>query len=139
MEQERKKARPALKGAKMRIIDSDIFIDAFRGVKKAEKWMKNAIQDGDCAFSAITESELLSGKDCNDVNKRESLLHFLALFSKISVDNPITQIAGDFRRKYGISLPDAIIAASATHTKSLLITRNVKDFSKIENLKIESY
>lgn len=121
----------------MKVIDSDIFIDALRGVEKAEKWLRKTIENGDGAFSSITESELLSGKACNEREKRESLLHFLSLLEKIPVDNPVAQVAGDFSRKYNLLLPDAIIAASAFHTGSTLVTRNAKHFSGIEEIKLE--
>ena len=121
----------------MMLIDSDVFIDALRGVEKAEMWMKNAIESGDAFFSAITESELLSGEACNEKEKRGALLHLLSMLEKISVDNPIAQIAGDIRRKYRLLLPDAIIAAPALHIRGSLVTRNVKDFSAIKEIKLE--
>lgn len=120
----------------MKIIDSTIFIDALRGMEKAKLWLDKIIEEGDGAFSAITEVELLSGKDCNEKEKRESLLHLLSLFEKIPVDNPIAQIAGDFRRKYNILTPDAIIAASALYSNCCLYTKDVKDFSSIKEIKI---
>jgi len=121
----------------MKVIDSDIFIDALRGAEKAETWIKRAIGNGEGAFSSITETELLSGNACNDKEKREALLHFLSMLTKISVDNPIAQIAGDFRRNYKISLPDAIIAATAFHLSAALVTRNSKGFSAIKEIKLE--
>ncbi len=121
----------------MKVIDSDIFVDALRGVEKAENWLQKAVEAGGYAFSSITESELLSGKACNEKEKREALLYLLSMFEKISIDNPISQIAGDFRRKYGVLIPDAIVAASAFHTGSILVTRNEKDFSAIKEIKVE--
>ncbi len=121
----------------MKVIDTDIFIDALHGVEKAEKLLKASIENVD-AFSAITESELLSGKDCDDKGKREALLHLLSLLTKISVDNPIAQIAGDLRRNYRIALPDALIAATALHLNAKLVTRNTKDFSAIREIELES-
>ena len=37
---------------------------------------------------------------------------------------------------YKIKLPDAIIASTALANNFILITRNSKDFDKLENLKI---
>ncbi len=119
----------------MKIIDTDIFIDLLRAVKDAEKFFSNL--DEEIAFSAITEGELISGRECDNAKQREDILHFLAQFGKIPVDNPLIQIAGDIRREFGVKLPDAIIAASALTTGAVLITRNLSDFKKIKNLKVE--
>jgi len=121
----------------MKVIDSDIFIDALRGVEKAEVFLRKAIDSNEGAFSAITESELLSGQECDEKEKREALLHLLSMLIKISVDNPVAQIAGDLRRQHGLLLPDAIIAATALYSDSILVTRNSKDFSSVKGLELE--
>ena len=117
---------------KLILIDTDIFIDFFRGVKKAEdliiKNMNNIL------FSAITESELLAGKICNKPYEEERVLHFLSQFEKIPVDNPLVQIAAKYKRNLNIALPDAIIAASAFTNDAILVTRNIKDFNKIKEI-----
>ena len=119
----------------MILLDTDIFIDFFRGVDAAVRFLLDPKDD--IMFSAITEGELLSGKVCNDVNEREYVFHLLSQFEKVPVDNPLIQVAGDIRRTYGLELPDAIIAASAIVTGSVLITRNTKDFEKVKDLKIQ--
>ncbi|MEM3126834.1 MAG: type II toxin-antitoxin system VapC family toxin [Candidatus Woesearchaeota archaeon] len=119
----------------MMLIDSDIFIDFFRGVNEAVLLINKYADD--IIFSSITEAELLAGKTCNDPEERERLFHVLAQFEKIPVDNPLVQTAGDMRRKYGLALPDAIIAASAVITDSTLITRNIKNFEIIKELKVK--
>lgn len=58
-------------------------------------------------------------------------------FVEIPIDNPLVQIAGDFRRNYKIAMPDALIAASAFSANAVLVTRNVRDFEKIEGLKLQ--
>ena|SRR3989338_5260293 len=119
----------------MKLVDTDVFIDFFRGVEKSIEFIganKNSI-----VFCAVTEAELLSGKECNDAKQREVVLHFLSQFEKIPVDNSNVQIAGYFRRKYGLELADAIIASTAISTDSELVTRNVKDFQKVKELKVQ--
>ncbi|MBI2109708.1 PIN domain-containing protein [Candidatus Woesearchaeota archaeon] len=88
-------------------------------------------------FSAISETELLAGQICNELAEKERVFHVLSRFKKLPAGNPIVRIAGDFRRKYGLMIPDSIIAASAIATDSTLITRNIKDFEKIPKLKIQ--
>lgn len=119
----------------MKVVDTDIFIDFFRGLESAVEFFNEGLDE--IAFSAITEAELLSGKDCEDGSKKEKVLHVLSQFEKIAVDNPLVQIAGEFRRKYGLLLPDALIAASAFLLNAPLVTRNLKDFQNIPVIKLE--
>ena len=118
----------------MIVLDTDIFIDFLRGVDTAINFFKE--NNDKIAFSAITESELLSGEVCNNKNERSNLIHFLAQFDKIEVDNPLAQIAGDVRREFGLEVPDAIIAASAMIIDAQLVTRNTKHFENIKGLEV---
>ena len=118
----------------MKVLDTDIFIDFLRGVDTAINFFKE--NNDKIAFSAITESELLSGEVCNNKNERSNLIHFLAQFNKIEVDNPLAQIAGDVRREFGLEVPDAIIAASAMIIDAQLVTRNTKHFENIKGLEV---
>jgi len=117
------------------VLDTDIFVDFFRGVGKAHSFIEAHADE--ISFSALTEAELLSGAVCSDPREWERVLHILAQFDKIPIDNPLVQIAGDFRRNYKIAMPDALIAASAFSSGAVLVTRNVRDFEKIEGLKLQ--
>ena len=89
-------------------------------------------------FSAITETELIAGKSCTDSSVRTSLLNMLNSLTKIEVNNLIALKAGDLCRMHNMDLPDSIIAATALLNKAELLTRNVKDFEKIEGLEIRA-
>lgn len=89
-------------------------------------------------FSAITEAELLAGKANSDNDKRERLLHFLHRWDKKVVDNAVSALAGDISRTYGLSIPDAIIAATCILNNAELLTKNLKDFKKLKELKMRS-
>ena len=64
-------------------------------------------------FSAITEAELIAGKYCDNSANKEKTLNFLGNFTKVIIENRVSTLAGDLKRKYGVDLPDALIAASA--------------------------
>jgi len=123
----------------MKVIDSSIFIDHFRGHPPATSFFESL---SDLAlFSAVTETELLTGNQCSIAETRKKILQFLAKFEKISVDNPIAQLAGDLSREHranGLELGDALIAATAIINKAELLTRNVRDFEKIKDLRVRS-
>ena len=120
------------------LLDTDILVDYFRKYEKAQRFFEK-LRKIDCIvyFYAITETELLAGKECNAIDIRAKLLDFLSNFTKISVNNPIALKAGDFRRVYEIKTADAIIAATAFAMKANLITRNVEDFKKIKELNVK--
>ena len=119
------------------VLDTDIFVDYLRGFEKSQNYFKK-IRDGEFIvyFSAITEAELINGKECKKIEKKNNILEFISHFTKVSVNNEIAVKAGDFSREYNTELPDSIIAATAFVMKATLITRNVADYKRINNLKI---
>lgn len=120
----------------MKIVDTNIFIDHLRNHKPATNWLEK--NTNELAFSAITETELLCGNSNNHKESRELLMQLLSKHTKIIIDNPLAEIAGDIARKYQISTPDSIIAASALCHNAELVTKNVKDFKKIPKLRVIS-
>jgi predicted nucleic acid-binding protein len=85
--------------------------------------------------SAITELELFSFNKMSsqEVERIEEILKTIAV---IPVDSRIARIAGSLRQKYHLKVPDSAIAATALFTGTTLVTRNIKDFKKIPNLKL---
>ena len=120
----------------MILLDTNIFVDHLRNFSPAVNFFSKFTKIDDVFFSAITEAELLAGTINNDPTKREKLLHFLYRWVKVPVTNPIAVLAGDLSRKYGLYIPDAIIAATALENNLGLITKNFKDFKKVEGLKV---
>jgi predicted nucleic acid-binding protein len=53
------------------------------------------------------------------------------------LDNEIAVKAGEYRRRYDVEIPDAIIAATAFKERAKVFTKNVEDFRKIENTGVE--
>ena len=122
----------------MMIIDTDIFIDHLRDYAPATQFLRSLQNRDDVLFSAITETELIAGKENDDSVRRQELLHLLKQWTKLSLNNPVAMFAGDLRRECGISIPDAIIAATARAHNAELITRNVKDFKRVPELRVRS-
>lgn len=122
------------------VLDSDIFVDYLRNYPPALAFFQSIPLDKrtNILFSAITETELITGESCNDNEIRIKVLGMLNSFTKIKVDNPVALRAGDLCRVYGIDMPDAIIAATALINKAELVTKNIKDYNKVDGLKIRS-
>ena len=122
----------------MIVIDTDIVIDHLRGHQPSISFFESILHTDDVFFSAITEAELVAGKACADENKKELLLHFLHRWIIIPVSHEIAVLAGDLAREYSLTLPDALIAATARIHKAELLTRNVKDFKDIPGLTVRA-
>ncbi len=122
----------------MIVIDTDIFVDYLREYSPAVRFFQSIANRDDILFSAITEAELLSGNANADPKLRELLIHFLRRWTKVSLGNPISAFAGDLRREHNLSIPDAIIAATALSVNADLLTRNINDFKRVPELSVRA-
>ena len=70
------------------VLDTDIFVDFFRSYEKALKYFEE-LKDSNSIiyYSAVTEAELVSGKECNKIEKKAKILSFLSNFAKVNVNN----------------------------------------------------
>jgi predicted nucleic acid-binding protein len=118
------------------VIDTSIIIDILRNVKTYIDLIQDLSKENLLFISGITEAELFSGKDADNEKKKEKILEFLSYFQKVNPTNEILQKAGEFRRKYNVSLLDCIIAATAYYLNAEILTKNEKDFSKIKEIKL---
>jgi predicted nucleic acid-binding protein len=81
-------------------------------------------------ISAITELELFAYPSLGA--KEEALIEdLLTTISIIPLDSRIARLASFIRRQNRLKVPDSVIAATAMHTGSTLITRNTGDFKKV--------
>ncbi len=122
----------------MILIDTNIFVDHLRNYASAVRFFESIAGRENVIFSAITETELLVGRVNEDNIKRDKLIHFLHQWNKKVIDNAVSVLAGDISRKYGLAVPDAIIASTAILNNAELVTKNVKDFRKVPDLKVRT-
>ena len=122
----------------MILIDTNIFVDHLRGHLPAIKFFNSLSKEENVIFSIITEAELISGKDCENIKRKELTLQFLHRWNKIIISNQIAVLAGDIKRNFDLEMPDAIIAATARVNNADLLTKNIKDFKKVPYLKVKS-
>lgn len=121
----------------MMLIDTNVFVDHLRNYAPAVRFFESIANRDDVGFSAITEAELLAGKANDNEGKREKLLQFLHQWYKEVVNNPVSTLAGDISRRYGLTIPDAVISATCLLNNAELVTKNTKDFSRVSNLKVK--
>ena len=126
----------------MMLIDTDILIDAARGVDEAVHCLQQIHQQRfSGAVSSVTQMELIIG--CRNKNELQTLEHFLKRFQIISINEKISDTAVDllsqYRLSHGLLIADAIIAATAIVTQTKFITKNQRDFRFIESLNLLNY
>jgi predicted nucleic acid-binding protein len=102
---------------------------------KAEKFIDQTFQQSEPILSAITEIELLCWKTATEKDL-ELLKSFIEDSLVIELEAEIKLKTAEIRKLYNLKLPDAIIAATALINELTLLTRNTRDFEKVEGLKV---
>jgi predicted nucleic acid-binding protein len=93
------------------------------------------IDSVDSMLSVITRMELLSWPGA-DKKQTTILNEFINASEVFGLEEPIILKAIEIRKTYKTKLPDAVIAATAIVNEKSIVTRNTKDFDKIEGLEV---
>jgi len=119
------------------IWDTNIIIYFLNNQIPAEgmKFLVKELQNRSPALSIITHLELLSWPRLT-IDGIKTIENFLDLSEIFPFNQEIVRRPAEIRRFTKISLPDAVIAATAIENNRQLITRNVKDFIAIKGLAI---
>ena len=105
------------------MFDTGILIDALCGVKPAQAELMRYSRR---FISRVTWMEILSLSAPDDARRSEE---FMDHFTILEVDEEIGRRAATLRtQRPGLTLPDAIILATALLRGRVLITRNTQDF-----------
>lgn len=125
----------------MIIVDTDILIDAARGIDDAANCLQQIEDTSSLAISVVTQMEMIIG--CRNKKELKSLEHFLQRFEIISLNEQISDTAADLLKVYRLShallIADALIAATTIVTNTKLISKNQKDYRFIEDLVLLNY
>lgn len=97
--------------------------------------MRDAIAAGVACISVVTRAEVLAWPAHTPVSLQNALAG-MSGFEQIPVNIVIADEAARIRRKYGLKLPDAMIAATATIRQIPVFTANARDFQRVENLAV---
>ncbi len=115
------------------LIDTNAVID-FLDNKLPDK--AGELMDGiDSRISVITRMELLSWPGASQ-EQTHILNEFINASEVLALEESVIVKAVDIRKTFKTKLPDAIISATAIVNNLSLITRNTKDFEKIQELEV---
>jgi tRNA(fMet)-specific endonuclease VapC len=127
------------------LLDTDTCIDVLRSVAAVVEKLEELSPD-DCAVSSISAFELYAGVYLTRHSEREKrkVDKLLNLVTVVAFDRLAAQEAARLRSELGstdmpIGPYDLLIAAQALRSKCTLVTANVREFSRIESLKLESW
>lgn len=110
------------------LVDTDVLIDHLRGARAFVPFGARV------SYSAITRAELFAGRSSQEKVVRT----LLDPFRELAVDREVAELGGRLRRKHGVPIADALIAATALVHGLELFTRNVRDFARVPALRLHA-
>ena len=123
------------------VIDTDILIDAGRGVGEAVTRLQDLEAQSPVAVSAITQMELLVG--CRNNTELQQAQRFLKRFVVLKLNEQISDTAVDLLRRYrlshGLLVADALIASTTLVFDAPFLSKNQRDYRFIAGLKLLAY
>ena len=121
------------------LIDTDILIDALKGVERSKRFLFERQIQGTIQISVITAMELIRG--CRNAMELNSLLKFMNTWSVLPIGPSASRKAYEwivsFSLSHGLQIPDALIAAAAVEHGLTLFTRNTRHFQMISEIDVE--
>jgi len=120
------------------LTDTDILIDAARGIADAVAFLAAQQVAGGTHVSIISAMELVAG--CRNKTELAQVQQFLQRVTVLPISTTASQTAyqlmESFFLSHGLLIPDALIAAAALERGLTLHTKNVRHFQMIPALKV---
>lgn len=123
----------------MILCDTNILIEFYRGNAEIISELQ-AIGLANLSVSAVTSGELYYG--ARDKRELEIMKKHLSLLNQIPLDadisNQFLSLLETYALSHRLSVPDALIAATALTRQTPLYTLNVRDFQFISDIKLHN-
>jgi predicted nucleic acid-binding protein len=118
------------------LIDTDILIDAERGVAQAVTFLIAQRAAGGLNLSVVSAMEMIEG--CHNKQDLAALAQFLRYATIVQLNPIISQRAQSWMESFflshGLLSADALIAATAAELQLPLYTKNVRHFQMLPSL-----
>ena len=123
------------------IIDTDVLIDVGREIPEAVECLAHIVEHSVPAVSIISQMELFVG--CRDKTEERRTERFLAGFQVLKLTEQVSDVAihllRQYRLRYGLAIPDALIAATAITVNQPFVSKNQRDYRFIKGLQLLAY
>lgn len=127
--------------AKLTVVDTDILIDAGRGINEAIDYLQELEHSTPLAVSVVTQMELIVG--CRNKAELRTLEQFLRRFRILKINEAIcdkaVELLEQYRLSHGLLIADAFIAATALSWDYPLASKNQRDYQFIADLDLLPY
>ncbi|MFP4415058.1 type II toxin-antitoxin system tRNA(fMet)-specific endonuclease VapC [Coleofasciculus sp.] len=128
------------------LLDTNICIYLIKQKPLRVKERLQTIESGEIGISIITLAELEYGaaKSQNPQGNRETLTRFCLPFQMVAFGREDAQKFGEIRatleqRGQPIGSYDLLIASQAVNQGLILVTNNIREFSRVEGLNLENW
>lgn len=130
----------------MKCLDTDLLVAILRGQESAQEAVAALDEEGGASTTAVNAYEILFGA-WRSARREENLQEARRLLAKLTVlplDPASAEKAAEMHatlldKGAALDVRDVFIAAVVLCTGSRIVTRNVKDFSRIRELRVESW
>lgn len=123
------------------VVDTDILIDAARGLDEAIDYLRDLEHRTPLAVSVVTQMELVVG--CRDEAELRDVEQFLKRFRILKIDEAISdkavELLQQYRLSHGLLIADAFIAATAIASGYRFASKNQRDYRFITVLALQPY
>lgn len=120
----------------MHTLDTNVVIYYLHGESSVIEFVDSLVSEGSPIYIlAVTVAELFSFSRMSS-DEMFRLERLTSTFVVVPTEFHTAKEAGILRSMFGIDLADSIIATTALFTGSTLVTRNVRDFRAIPDLRL---
>jgi len=118
------------------LVDTDVIIDYLKGIRPAKELFRT--RDIVIYCSILSKKELLSKAGISN-SERKKITSLLSNIKVLKIDKDISNKYDKLLKKYGEQqnlIADYLIAATAWSKNLPLLTRNLKHFEKIKEIRL---
>jgi len=130
----------------LKILDTDFLIALLRGDKNTKNLMEKLGSEGNYATTVVNVFEVLIGayRARTDPSARDKIQNFVRSIDMLGLDGEVADQAAKIQATLMdkgelLEARDVLVAAIASKYNATIVTKNIKHFSRIEQLVVEEW